>query len=479
MSSIKKNFIYNVFLSLSQVIFPLLIFPHLARIILPAGIGAVSFVENFCRYFMLLSALGIPLYGVREIAKSNSDKSKQAKIFFELVLVHLVFTFLSSIIYFVIIFHVNQLYQYYDYYLVGSLMLFSNVFMVEWFFQGIENFKFITIRNLFIRLILMACVYIFIREKSDAFLYFLFTCLVSFVNAFINFSKALHYFKGVKFKIALSSIIKHLKPLVLIFSSIVFISLYTLMDTIILGFLANEDSVGFYNMAMKIARVPMLFIGALGVVLVPKLSDAIKTNNIILFNNFIQKSISFVFTIAIPTTFFIITCSDEIILVFAGSNFLASSKILKILSVLGILVGLSNIFGLQILTPMSKDKYLTLAVFFGTVISLALNFILIPILKEFGAAISNIIAELVVTFCTILFASKFIKVKFDFKFLLFNILSSLPILFIYNFLSFLHLSAITVLCITTILYIPLFIIIQIYLIKNSHIIELSKKINFF
>jgi O-antigen/teichoic acid export membrane protein len=462
-------------LSLSQVIFPLLLFPYVARIILPVGIGEVSFVESICRYAILFSGLGIPIYGVREVAKCKNDHLKLNRLFSELIFIHFIITLFVLVVYLVLLFTVGKLNQNIEFYYIGVLMIFSNIFIVEWYFQGIGQFKFITLRNLIIRSILTILFFFLVKNKQDGIIYFSTIVLTSVLNAIVNFIYAK---KTIKFDFSFNwlSLKKHFVPLFFIFSSIAFISIYTLLDTIMLGFLANEKAVGLYTTALKVSKVPMTFIGALGVVLIPQLSEHFHNSNLIEFNRLINKSVNFVITFSIPAILLLMGSSNIIIVLFAGESFSDASVVLKILSVLSLLIGISNVFGLQVLTPMAKDKYLTYSVVFGTVISLLLNFILIPIYNEVGAAISNVIAEIAVTAATIFFATKFISIKLDSVFIIKTILVSIPILIIPFLIKYVTdnpiISLVSTFCIALFYY----MFMQVKVLKNDLLIEIMNVI---
>ncbi len=240
--------------------------------------------------------------------------------------------------------------------------------------------------------------------------------------------------------------------------------------------MTDERTVGLYTTGLKVSRIPMLFIGALGVVLIPKLSEHFHNERLDDFKSLIDKSIKFVITFSIPTLFLLLSLSDSIIVSFAGPNFIQAASVLKILSLLSLLIGLSNIFGLQILTPMGKDRYLTFSVLIGMVISLGLNLILIPIYKEKGAAFSNIIAETAVTIATIFFASKFIKLIIDWEFVLKTIISAIPLFFIPIFVSHYVISDLLLIIITIVLCGIYFVPIQLFVVKNELFIDLKNKI---
>lgn len=475
MSSIKKNFFYNIILSVTQVLFPLITFSYVARVIEPVGIGTVSFVESICRYAILIAALGIPVYGVREVSKLKDDKEKLSKLCSELLIIHFVATLFISLIYIITVFSIAKLNNNLDYYLLGLMMIFSNIFVMEWYFQGIGDFKFITLRTLIVRIITTISVFFLVNNTYEGIIFFLLIVLTNIINGIINFwhaKKSLNLSFSFNFK----SLIKHLTPLFFIFSTTISISIYVLLDTIMLGFLADEKAVGFYSMALKISKVPMLFVGALGLVLIPQLSSSFHQNDLEKFKLLISKSLNFVITFSFPVIFFVFGISNELLYAFAGEQFMGAAMVLKILSVVVLLIGLSNVFGLQVLTPMGKDKYLTFAVLLGTIVSLTLNFILIPLYQENGAAVTNIIAELVVTGATFYFASKFIKLDFDYLFVLKSLLFSIPICFFSLGCNYLNTNYLFILISTSVMTGIYFIIVQVYIIKNQIIVELKNKL---
>ncbi len=476
MSVIKKNFIFNFILSVSQVVFPLITFPYVTHILLPEDVGLVNFVDSFCRYIILFSALGIPIYGVREIAKIKDNKEKMETLINELVSINFILSIIFIFFFAIAVFSFPKLQVNYKLYFIGSFMILANVFSFEWYFQGIEEFKYITIRNISIKVFLSILTFFIIKKNTDVIPYFLLTVLSYFTTAAINF---FHAKKNISFKIILNfkPFKKHLKPLILIFSTIFFVSAYTLMDTLILGFLANDMAVGLYTTGLKIAKIPMLFIGALGVVLIPQLSKNYYKKENEEFLVLINKSVNFVITFSLPIIFYLIANSSTIIYLIAGKNYVGSIVILQILSVLGILVGLSNIFGMQVLTTMSKDKYFTLSVLAGTISSVLLNLILIPNYKEIGSAISNVTSEILVTILTIYFSSKFIRIKIDFSFIFQNILFGIPILFIPKLLNYLdNFTYFYNFVFSAFISLFYFFIIQLFVLKNKLLVSQFEKL---
>ncbi len=426
MKSIKKNFVYNTLLSISQVLFPLIVFPYISRVLGPAGIGQVSFIESVCRYLILISALGIPIYGVREVARIKGNRVKEEELVSEILAIHFFSTSFIVLIYIFFILAFSVLKENLNFYLLGIVFVISNIFNVEWYFQGIEEFKFITLRSIIVKCIITILTFILVKNNGDQILYFLTIVMTLCLNAILNF-----YFLLKRTSISLiqiRSLKKHIKPLIYIFSSTAFVSIYTLSDSILLGLLSNTQEVGFYTIGQKLSRIPILFIGAISVVLIPRLSTYFKNNDHKMFNQILTQSFEFVVFFSIPIIFFIIGNSKFIILEFAGGDFIQSSEILIILSFLSLLVGLSNIFGLQILTPSGNDKYFTISVFSGMVVSIILNYFFIPLFGARAAALSCVVSEIIVTIITYYYARKLISLKLNFFLIIKISIFSLPII---------------------------------------------------
>ena len=475
MSKIKKNLFYNILLSISQVIFPLITFSYAARVINPDGIGLVAFVESICRYAMLIAALGVPIYGIKEVGKYKDDKVKLSELCSELIFIHFITTIFIILVYTLMIFTLDKFHQDLSFYILGIFMILSNVFVIEWYFQGIGDFKYITGRTVIIRTLTTISVFFLVTNSQDSIYFFLLSVVANILNGFINFwyaKKSISF----NFNIKLSSLKKHYKPLLYIFSTTLSISVYILLDTVMLGFLSDEKAVGFYSIALRIGRVPILFVGALGVVLIPQLAYIYGKNNLQEFSRLISKSINFVITFSFPVIFLILGISEELIVTLAGDEFIEATTTLQIVSVVVFFIGVSNIFGLQILTPMGKHKYLTYSVLAGTFISIFLNYILIPILHENGAAISYVLTELVVAVTTFYFASKFIDMKIDYKLMVKTFLFCVPIYFIPLGIHSFTRNNVLILILTLVVAGLYYLGIQVYLIKNEIIIELTNKL---
>jgi len=468
MSLLKKNILFNTLLSLSQLLFPLITFPYASRVLGPEAIGAVSFADNFTTYFLIFSALGIPLYGIREIAKVKNDQKKLGIVFSELLIIHLCTSFIAVLILFSISYFTERLKVNFGLYQIGMAIVMGSVFMAEWFFQGIEKFKFIAVRSVCIRLFTISLLFLFVHGIGDRDLYYGLNLVAIIIGASINMyaiSKMVRLsFKGTSFK-------RHFKPLLIIFSNSVITSVYLVFDTIILGFLTNDLHVGYYSAAMRISKISMAIIGVLGAVLLPRLTVAFQQEDHTAAKAIINKSLSFVIFLSVPIALGTLCLSKEIVFLFAGAKYSDSVTSLNILCFIVIVIGMAQVFSHQILLPLHQEKKILFASIFGMVISLSLNFSLIPFLQQEGAAISSLTTEFAVTVILFLYARKALNISFPFKPFMQSLATAL-FFFVFRYLM-LQLTANSILIILgTVIFSSLFYgVVQLFIWRNKNVLE--------
>lgn len=424
--SLKKNLMYNIVLTISNMIFPIISFPYAARILGPNGTGEVSFAQSFCQYFIIAAALGIPTYGVREIAKMKTDKLKMSNLFLEINLIRIATTALALLPYFIVVFTVDKFNSNVPLYAWGALFIVLNVTSIEWFFIGLEDFKYITVRSLIVKIISIALLFVMVKSRTDIIPYFLINVLGVLFNGYFNFRHARKYIDYTTLKIRQLNLKQHLRPLMLIFSGVIAITVYTLMDTFLLGIMVSNSSVGFYTAATKITKISLTIITSLSAVLIPRFSYAVSNGNKQELERLTAQSFNFVYSFGIPMVIGIFVLAPELIYIFSGNEFFPAVITLRIMCPLIFIIGLASIFSSQVLSSMSKDKLVMNAAVIGAVISVVANLILIPIYKENGSAISNVLAELVVTITVYFYAKRFLTLKLAFKTILLNSALCLP-----------------------------------------------------
>ena len=418
---LKKNLFYNSLLSVSQFIFPLVTFPFASRVMGPHGIGSVNFIDSFTQYFLLFAALGIPVYGIREVSKLRFRQEDLNKTFTEIFCIHLISTVAFAIIYLIMGLTIPALRVHFDLVIIGIAIMFFNVFTVEWFYIGMEQFSYVTKRTIIVRVISIILLFVLLSWRADLKNYYLTFAAISVLTGISNFFILKKYvrlqFDGLHLK-------KHLKPLVIILGTALAVSVYILLDTIILGFLQGETAVGYYSAAVRVIRIPFAFIGAIAAVIIPQVTRAYMEGNTAEIKTLLNKSFTFICVIGFPITDGLLISSPFVINTFAGKNFHHSIVTLQILTPVILLVGINSIFGSQLLTPFGKEKQLLICVLIGMLCSLILNLILIPIFSFKGAAITNVATEIIVTLLCFYFARRHIKIEFDKKILFQSLLGA-------------------------------------------------------
>ncbi len=391
-SSIKKNFIMNSLLTMSSMIFPIITFPYVSRIISPVGTGKVSFAISLISYFNMIAQLGIPTYGIRSCAKVRDNKEELSRIVHELVAINLMTTLVSYIIFFAVLLTVPRLQEDRILYIVVSTTIIFQTIGIEWLYKALEQYTYITIRSVSFKLIALVFMFLFIHNQDDYIIYGIITVFASSASMVLNLinSKRYIYFKCVgDYKLR-----KHLKAIFVFFAIAFAASIYTNLDVLLLGFMKSDIDVGYYNAAIKVKSILVSIVTSLGVVLFPRVSYYIEHSYMELFENLTKKAINFVLVFSIPLSVYFSIFSQYIILFLGGKDFFGAIVPMRIIMFTLPVIGITNIFGMQILTPYGKEKIILISNIIGVFVDLFFNILLIPHLGASGAAIASFVAEM-------------------------------------------------------------------------------------
>lgn len=476
MSNLKTKFLYQLTTSVLHALLPLITFPYVTRILGPERLGAINFVDYTAQIFITLANFGIPLYAVREIAKVRESPRELQKVVSELLSIHLLTTFIGLVAFILTIYlsHTDGVGNFLI--VLASLNILINAFSLNWFVHGLEDFKALTLRSLIIKFLVAMIIFLFIKEVQDYKKYY--TILVGGSLLIVVFD--IYYLKKRNVSFSFSSHIKkHIHPLFIFFLTSASITLYTLFDTFILGILTSTLAVGFYTTALKIIRLFQSFINSLAGVLLPRIAYLIAQKNEVEISHILNKSFLYVFTISVPAGFLFFLLAPEIILVLVGDAYLPSITTIQILSLLPLFIGLSNIFGIQVLIPYGQEKSLLKSALIGGSVSIILCILLSPIFKEDGAAIATIITELIVTLIMGIYASRLIQLNIPSKSLLNISITSILFTPIIIGVRLLFNEDIWVLLISLMVCIMVFFFIQLYIFSNSILKEMMNFVQTF
>lgn len=393
--SITKNSIYYIIYNILNVLFPLLTGIYVARILLPANIGQIEASRNFAQYFIILSFLGIPTYGMREIAKSRNNKLDLDKIYSELMTINGISTTLFLVSYYSIILFVPFYRESLALYCIAGLSIFLNYFNNTWLFEGLEEFGYISIRNIVIKVVLFVLLIVFVRTK-DHFIIYAFLSVIGMAGNYllniIRTRKVVHFsFKNV-------CLAKHLKPIFFLVAVNLAIEVYSLIDVTMLNFFCDDESVAFYTYALKTYKIFLQLINTFTVVLIPRLSLLKKENKTSSFNYLVSKTFKVILLFAIPLVIGIFFTANSAMILLYGEAYNRSSNVLKILSIILLVSPIGYLLGSRMLLINGQEKKMIIPVLIGAFVNVLLNIVLIRMFSETGAAFASVISECVVMF---------------------------------------------------------------------------------
>lgn len=409
--SIKSNYIFNLLNSVSQLLFPLITFPYASRIMMADGIGQVQFFSSIISYISLFTCLGIPMYAIREVAKVRSDVAKMSTTTIEILLLHAMLTILGYVAAAIICMTVSDVQTDIPLFLILSATIFFTAIGCEWFYQGIEDFKYVAIRGLVVKIISVALLFLFVKTKEDILWYGAYTVFGVLGGNIFNFLRLRKYVDRRIVKIHDLHPLRHLKPAIHIFVFNVITSIYLQLNTMLLGFLKDIAAVGYFTAATKLMYMTMSVSNSLGSVIMPRASNLIAENKMNEFKNVVQKSYDFIIAISIPLTIGLIFTSKSAILLLSGNSFYPSILASQIVAINIISIGISGVMGMQILYPMGKINIVILCTFLGAITNVIVNVLLIPHYGHNGTAIAFATTEFVVTASMYFIGKKYIPIR--------------------------------------------------------------------
>ena len=474
-ASIKKNFVMNVILTLSSIIFPLITFPYISRILLPEGTGKVTFATSLISYFNMFAQLGIPTYGIRAVAQVRDEKEQLSRITQELLIINLVTTALSYIALAVTLIAVPRFYDDRMLYVIISFTLILNTLGIEWLYKGLEQYTYITMRSMIFKVIALVAMFLLVHEKSDYVIYgaiSIFAASASNVLNFINAHKyiTLHPVGHYDFK-------RHIKPVFVFFAMSCATTIYTNLDNVMLGMMTTSDDVGYYSAAVKIKTVLVSLVTSLGAVLLPRASYYIEKNEIENFKSISKKALHFVMFAAIPLMVYFMLYAKESILFLSGEAFVDAVIPMQIIMPTLLFIGITNILGIQILVPLGRENVVLYSEIAGAIVDFIINLLLIPQFKSAGAAIGTLVAEAVVLLVQYVYIRKEMKEILNFsyciKIVIAIIISTIPTLVIGNFIN----NLFVMFMITSIIFFGIFYVILLLLKDDISVMLFSQVIS--
>ncbi|MCR4648687.1 MAG: flippase, partial [Lachnospiraceae bacterium] len=396
--------IYNVL----NVFFPFLTGIYVSHVLLPDTIGRVNAAQNLVQYFVIFAFLGIPTYGLREISKARNLEKEKNRLFSELYIINLISTLIFSSLYLGVIFIVPQYKSDLILYMVVGILIVLNAFNISWLYEGLEEFRFISIRNLIFKAISFIFLILFVKDEKD----FLLFALVNVIGTAGNYIINMIYSPGfVRFTFENLNLKRHMKSIMYLVSVNLAIELYSLVDITMMNFVCEKDEIAFYKYGQSIERILLQIINTFTMVLVPRISFYYKEKKIDGFNNLLSKALRLIVLFSFPMIIGIFFTSDLLLVKLYGEPYISSAMILKLLSVLIFISPVGYLLGSRVMLATGNESRMIIPVGLGAIVNIIGNAFMIPLWGGRGASIASVLSEIVVMIIYVSMGKKYFKIN--------------------------------------------------------------------
>lgn len=392
MNSLKKNLLINVSYQLLVVAIPLIVAPYVSRTIGAEGVGIYSYTFNFAYCFALIGMLGVGNYGNRTIASVGEDKGLRSTCFWNIWAIQILMSLGSCLAYglWCLCFPAESPRIAW----VHLITVACSLFDISWFFFGIEKFQITVGRNLVVKLLNMALIFTLVKDAGDLTVYTLVMVCGNLLNNLLLLPflrREVHVVRP-----SLREMKQHIKPMVVLFFPVIAISIYKIMDKVMIGALSTTTQTGFYEYAEKIISLPVTLITAVGAVMLPRLSAMLGKNEQSQANRLTQLTMEVMMALTCAMAWGIFAIGREFAPAFYGEEFSWSGIVMMGLAPSVICQSWANVIRTQHLIPAKMDGVYVRSTWLGAVVNLAANLLLIPRFQALGAALGTVCAELAV-----------------------------------------------------------------------------------
>lgn len=387
-----KNYIWNSIYQVVILLIPLFITPYVSRVLGPEKIGQYSYTRSIVAYFVLLGTAGSNMYAQKEIAYNKDDRHQRSCRFWEILIIRMILLFVSLMFYVPVLLRESQ---YTLLFTIQILDVVSILFDITWFFQGMELFGRITVRNVLVKILAMSCILLFVRQPGDIWKYVLIYSLSNLVGQlwmWVDIARLLE--KPVLRDL---SIKRHVNGIAQLVIPQIAIQIYLVVDKTMIELLTGDSSqTGYYEMAQVFQRTGVSIVTAFGTVAATRVAVLKSKADTQEIRKLINQSYKIVSFLGVPMSLGLCAVSADIIPWFLGKEYLPVIQIMMCLSPLITIIGYSNISGIQYMVPMGLQKMMTLSTVMGLVTNVVLNYIFISKWNACGAALASVVSEMIV-----------------------------------------------------------------------------------
>lgn len=402
----------NFILTASGVVFPLITFPLVSRALGAEMYGLYSWASSVTSWFSMFAVLGVGKYGIRAVARSRDNVRDLARTINGIMTVVLIFTAFAIVLFFLSILFIDKMQENRTLFLINTISIICNTLGVMWFFQGMEQYSFITIRGIIVKVVAFIGVLFLVHTPDDYLIYAALMVgslgLANLINLFYML-KTIGILHNKDCRVSISDAFHaHFRSLLTFFIISAAISIYTQLDTVMLGFLTNNEQVGFYSAAIKVKGVLTALVSALTGVVIPRASNYLINGKHNEFRSLIRRSLLLILIVAIPVSVILAIFATQLITFYAGAGFAGSGPVLSIVGLTILPIALSILFCDGIMIPLGLENRCMKIYIVAAIIDFFGNLILIPIFGAVGAAMSTAFVETLIALAEFLIVRRFI-----------------------------------------------------------------------
>ncbi|MDU1019662.1 MAG: flippase [Bifidobacterium breve] len=388
--SVKFNVLMNMIVTTSSLIFPLITVPYVSRVLSTGGTGHVAFAQSVSSYFSLVALLGVTYYGVRACASVRDDGTELSRTVKELLVILGCSTTVVSIVYVACLFTVPKMNAQFELFLLFGLSIWLASFGVEWFYQALEQYEYITVRSVCFKILALVLMFAFVRERGDYVTYGLIVVVAGYGSNVLNLlrlRKFIDLHDGAKLDVK-----RHFKPMLWFVIASISSGMYIQVDIVMLGFLGTTNMVGLYQLVSKIKSVLVTAVNSVGNVMLPRLSYYQAQNKERRAGELIAKNMNFVMVFGSAIIVLLILLADPIVALLGGSDFADSEVPLRCVGV-AVMFSAMNIVLANHMISKGKERSWATVNAIGLVLAVVANCVLIPRFGVVGSAISISLCE--------------------------------------------------------------------------------------
>lgn len=391
--SITKNSLFYFIYNALNMLFPFITSMYVARILSPAAIGEVAYAQNIVSYFAILAFLGIPTYGLREIAKARNDREELNRLYSELFVINFISTAVFSVIYYALILLYPAFRASLPLYALVGLTVVLNMLNISWLYEGMEEFGYIAKRNAAFKLVMFLLLVLFVRDETDLLPYAAMNVIGVAGNNILNMIYSPKY---VTLRPKHLNLKRHLKSIFLLVAVNLAIEIYTLVDTTMLGAMSDKEHVAFYTYASRINKILLQVTNTVTMVLVPRISYVYKQKDFAEFNRLLTRALKAILILSVPMMIGIQFTANFLICQLYGEVFIHSAYVERILCLVLLISPIGYLLGSRVMLVAGHEKNMVYCVAAGAVVNIMGNYFLIQRFDEFGAALASVFSEIVV-----------------------------------------------------------------------------------